>query len=114
MARLEFTRSTKLAAWERSGGSCEGCGRKLFPGDRREFDHRIPDGLRKDNGLENCQVLCGPCHDEKTPGDSRQISKAKRVKAKHEGAFRPKATLPGGKASGWKRKISGEWVRRDD
>ena len=29
------------------------------------------------------------------------------------GAARPKSALPGSKASGWKRKISGETVRRD-
>jgi 5-methylcytosine-specific restriction enzyme A len=54
------------------------------------------------------------CHRAKTKGDARQIAKAKRVKAKHEGAHRPRSTLAGGKGSKWKQKLTGEWVRRID
>ena len=114
MTRVEFTRAVKLFAWDRANGKCEECGRKLFPGDRKEYDHRIPDALRKDNSADNCQLLCGPCHRAKTTKDAGQIAKANRVRAKHNGAARPKSALPGSKASRWKRKISGETVRRDE
>ena len=114
MTRVEFSRTVKMATWDRAGGCCEECGRKLFPGDRKEYDHRIPDAIRKDNGAENCQLLCGPCHSAKTKKDRKQIAKANRVRAKHNGAKQTKHPLPGSKASGWKRKVSGEVVRRDE
>jgi 5-methylcytosine-specific restriction endonuclease McrA len=93
--RREFSNRTRLQAWERSGGKCEECGIKLQVGDRREYDHQIPCGLGGDNSLDNCVVLCGPCHSSKTTReDVPRIAKAKRVAAKHSGAWRPKRKIP--------------------
>ncbi|EDM70802.1 HNH nuclease [Roseobacter sp. AzwK-3b] len=114
MTRREFSNRTRFQAWERARGKCEECGVKLNVGDRREFDHRIPCGLGGDNSLENCVVLCAACHRDKTDTeDIPRIAKAKRVAAKHTGAFRPKSTIPGSKGSKWKRKMDGTVVRRD-
>jgi 5-methylcytosine-specific restriction enzyme A len=91
MARIEFSKKVRAAAFLRCGGNCEGCGMKLKRGEA-EFDHRIAYFLSQDSSLENCQVLCVPCHrgvGAKTADDQKIISKVKRTKAKHEGTFPP-------------------------
>lgn len=113
MKRDEFTRSVKLAAWDREDGKCEGCGRRIFPGDGPEYDHRIPAAQGGKATLKNCQVLCSPCHKLKTAGDMKTIAKSRSVRAAHVSAKVVKRPLPGSKASGWKHKISGGWERRD-
>ena len=111
-ARREFPKAVRLAAWERCKGHCEGCTAKLFPG-RFEFDHDIPDWLGGEPTLENCVVLCDPCHRSKTATvDIPRIAKAKRVRDAHLGIRKAKRPMPGSRQSKWKRKISGETVAR--
>lgn len=78
------------------------------------YDHILPDWLGGEPTLENAQVLCDPCHSEKTHGQDRpRINKTQRQHARHIEAKAPSRNpLPGSKASGWKRKMNGEWVRR--
>lgn len=112
--RLEFTGKVKAAAYQRCGGRCEGCGAEFQPGDRVEFDHIVPDALRKNASLENCQVFCSTCHLEKTKGDITRIAKAKRVEKKHNGTFRQtKRIVPGSKASRWKKPLNKPAVLRN-
>jgi 5-methylcytosine-specific restriction endonuclease McrA len=112
MARREFPTKVKVAAFQRSGGFCEGCGVKLTVG-KHHFDHRIPDGLGGEPTIENCVVLCLSCHGAKTASeDVPRIAKAKRQEANHVGARQSARPLPGGRNSGWKHKIGGGWVRR--
>jgi hypothetical protein len=61
------------------------------------FDHVIPDGIGGKNDLQNCAVLCVPCHGDKTARlDIPIIAKAKRVSDKHEGHRRPKGRIRSG------------------
>ena len=112
--RLEFTRATKLAAWERDRGRCRhGCGRKLRPGDRIEYDHIIRCEIEPDNSLENCQVLCGACHAYKTHQvDAPAAARSRSVRAAHIGAKTVKRPMRGNRNSRWKHKIDGTWVKR--
>lgn len=111
MTRREFSRSTKLAAWERSGGICDGCRQKIIG--VAEYDHLVADALDGEPTLANCQVLCSKCHRRKTSSvDVPAIAKGKRMEAKRSGLKRKGKPLPGTKASGWRHKISGEWVKR--
>ena len=112
MTRAEFSRRTKLKAWERAGGACETCGRKLYPGDRIEYDHRVTCEQGGDSSLENCALLCGPCHSEKTKQDAKVSAKSRSVRARHVGAAAPKAVVPGSRKSKWKRKANGRTVLR--
>lgn len=112
MKRPEFSRRTKLQAWDRCGGHCEKCGRKIRPGDGPEYDHLIPAELSGTADLDNCQVLCRWCHAEKTADDAHTIAKGRKVRARHANANTPKRQLPGGKGSRLKRKIGGGWVER--
>lgn len=112
--RQEFPKRVKIAAWNRCGGRCEGCGAKLFPG-HFAYDHRIADGLGGEPTAENCQVLCDNCHGAKTARDDvPAIAKAKRREASHIGAKAPSRTpLPCGRSSRWKRRMDGSVAPRD-
>lgn len=90
--RTEFSKKTMREAWGRSGKRCEGL---LASGERcnanlehkpHHFDHIVPDAIGGPNDLINCQVLCVPCHGEKTRKiDVPMIAKSKRVSDKHNG-----------------------------
>lgn len=74
--RREFSKRTKLEAWQRAKGCCEGegCGIKL-DGKRVEYDHVIADALGGEPTLANCRVLCVVCHLGKTRSDAGKIAK---------------------------------------
>jgi 5-methylcytosine-specific restriction protein A len=109
--RKEFSDRTRALAFQRANGKCDECGIRLQPG-RIAYDHVVPDGLTGDPGLNNCAVLCTTCHREKTRGDVGRIAKAKRQHARNIGAHKSRNPLPGGKHSPWKRKMTGQVVRR--
>lgn len=82
--RREFSKEVRRQALRRAGKKCEGCD-ALF-GVKFHFDHDIADGLGGEPTLENCKVLCHPCHDEKTrKHDIPLIAKTKRIQDKHNG-----------------------------
>jgi 5-methylcytosine-specific restriction protein A len=104
--RHEFPAKVKLAAWERCGGRCEKCTRKLYPGDIHH-DHRVPDSMGGEPILDNCQVLCRSCHCNKTSiEDIPAIAKGKRIRRKHLSIRGPR------KFRGWRRfDGSVKWAR---
>jgi 5-methylcytosine-specific restriction enzyme A len=105
--RREFPTKVKVAAFERCGGRCEGCGSHLSPG-KFAYDHALPDWLGGEPVLSNVQVLCSPCHSQKTHGEDRpRIQKAKNQRAKHLGAKTTARPIPGSKASGIRRRMNG-------
>lgn len=108
MSRREFKTTVKVAAFKRAKGKCETCGARLGGGLKTHYDHAIPDGLGGEPTLENCQVLCEPCHNEKTRKlDVPAIAKAKRIEAKRLGAIRPAGNIksPGFARSGKQPRI---------
>jgi len=113
--RAEFTRSTKLAAWERDRGRCVHCGKKLGPGDSIEYDHRIRNEIKPDNSLANCDTLCGPCHAFKTHKvDAPAAAKSRSVRAAYAGAKpTPRQVMPGSRASKWRKPLHGPAVLRN-
>ena len=120
MARQEFSKAVLRAALARAEGRCEGL---LTDGDRCpcllqvgrfHYDHIIPAALKEDASLENCQVLCRPCHAAKTVVDVDVIARVRRVRDRHSGIMDPhRRPLPGSKASPFKRLIGGGVIRRD-
>jgi 5-methylcytosine-specific restriction protein A len=63
--RREFSTKVRQAAYDRSKGRCEECGTK-FAGRTPEYDHVLSNFLGGEPTLQNCAVLCNPCHRRKT------------------------------------------------
>lgn len=109
--REEFSKRTRLEAWTRCGGRCEGCGAILRPG-HFDYDHHTPAAFGGRAVAENCRVLCKPCHGQKTYGrDIPAVAKSNRIRAHRAGIRRP-SRFPGAKNSRWKKKIDGTVVER--
>ena len=86
--RRDFPRKVKAAALARAAGKCERCKAVLKPREG-EVDHILPDILGGEPVLANAQVLCRPCHAEKTAADIQRTRKADRQRDKHSGAVKP-------------------------
>lgn len=111
--REEFSKRTKLEAFTRCRGRCEGagCGALLRPG-HFDYDHDKPAAFGGGATIENCRVLCLGCHRQKTSKrDIPAIAKTNRIRARQAG-LKKKSNFPGSKDSGWKKKMNGEVVRR--
>lgn len=91
--RREFPRKVKAAAHARAAGKCERCSAVLKPREG-EVDHILEDALGGEPVLANAQVLCRPCHAEKTADRIAKIRKADRQRDKASGAIRPKQSFP--------------------
>jgi 5-methylcytosine-specific restriction protein A len=92
----EFSKKVRSLAFARCSGNCEGCGAVLKVREG-EYDHVIPLALGGESTLENCQVLCRPCHRDpgaKTAEDVKRIARAKRTAAKHFGFEPEKQKIP--------------------
>jgi len=94
--RREFPKAVKREALKRAQKQCEGivggkrCECRLDTG-RFHFDHDIPDALGGEPVLENCVVLCIPCHAEKTgKQDIPRIAKTKRIRDRELGIRKPR------------------------
>ena len=113
MSRKEFSKKVRLEAYQRSGGNCEECSAKLYPG-KYDYDHVVPDTMGGLPTLENCRVLCTACHSRKTgTRDAPAIAKSNRVRAKHLGLkVKRGPPMPGSRRSKWKRKMDGSVVPR--
>lgn len=115
MKRREFTLKTKRAGFDRCKGFCELCDTYLLPG-TEQYDHITPAGLGGSNQLDNLQVLCWPCHSDKTHrkgGDRSKMYKADRQKKAHEGTKKRKGRpIPGSRDHYLKKKIDGTVERR--
>lgn len=131
--RKEFSRATRLAAWERANGQCEGMipletwmGDWWIPGAKNpmrrcnapidigcfHYDHVDPVFNSDDNSLSNCQCLCRPCHKAKTKQDVKAIAKVKRIRDKRIKALTSKRPMPGSRKDWRKRKMNGQIVDR--
>jgi 5-methylcytosine-specific restriction protein A len=91
MSRREFTKAVKRDAFLRANGACENpnCGARLSVG-KFHYDHDTPDGLGGEPTLDNCVVLCVPCHRAKTSKrDVPAIAKTKRIQDRNIGIRKP-------------------------
>ena len=111
--RRSLSTTQRLHLFLTAQGHCQACGWRLSPGTRWEVDHIIPLALGGSDQPDNLQVLCAACHGSKTAtADAPALSKAKRMQARHLGAARSKAVIPGSRRSGFKKKVNGEVIRR--
>ncbi|WP_460452234.1 HNH endonuclease [Alsobacter sp. SYSU BS001988] len=112
MSRRRYTTQERLAIFLRRLGHCARCGGRIRPGQRWDLDHVVPLALGGRDEPDNLQVVCAPCHRQKTRRDVSAVAKAKRIEARHWGAHRSPTPLPCGRASPWKRTLAGELTRR--
>ena len=111
MKRQEFSKRTKLQAWERDNGICGRCKLPIV-GERADFDHIIPDTFSHDCAVDNCMPVHIRCHRQKTSEeDIPRIAKSNRVRAKHLGISR-RSSFQTNRDGRWKRKMNGEIIRR--
>lgn len=114
-ARRRISAKERLAIFASAGGCCHWCRLKIDAGrERWDVDHVVALGLGGEDGGENLQPIHEACHRTKTGGgDAPAIAKAKRQEQRTTGVKRqPQATIPGSRATRWKRKIDGTVVRR--
>ncbi|QEE39023.1 MULTISPECIES: HNH endonuclease [unclassified Methylobacterium] len=112
--RRSLSGRRRLEVWEKTGGTCILCDRRI-------------DGVRERWIVENIRALelggmddidnMGPAHEacgrKKTLDDHARAAEAKRQKIRHLGAAVAARPLPGSRAGPLKRKVNGTVVRRD-
>ena len=116
MTRRRFAETKLEARLAEYDGRCDECGIKTGGAAGLEWDHITPLGLGGADEIENLRPLCRGCHRTvKTPDDIKKIRKARRLARRAAGIKKTSQyVLPGNRNSPWKRKASGEWVRRED
>jgi 5-methylcytosine-specific restriction enzyme A len=101
----------RLRVFNRYDGTCYLSGRKIRPGDKWEVEHIVA----LCNGGENREANLAPAlskpHRAKTAEDRRIKAKNDRTRKRHIGLRRP-SRFACSKNSRFKKKISGEVVRR--
>lgn len=104
----------RARVFARYDGVCQVTGRKIGPADLWDLDHEIAlinGGEHRENNLRPV-LRHGAAHRLKTATDMKTKAKIARVQGRHLSLSKSRALLPGGKASKWKKKISGEVVER--
>jgi hypothetical protein len=102
----------KVRVFERYNGICYLSGRKITAADKWDCDHKIALINRGENRENNLAPVLKDKHKEKTKKDVAIKSKNYQVKKKHLGV-KKRSSFPCSKSSPFKKKISGEVVRRD-
>ena len=79
----------KLRIFERCGGRCQRCTRKVGGADKFAYDHIVALANGGAHAEGNLQVLCAECHAMKTARDVSEKAAVARVRAKHLGIRKP-------------------------
>src|SRR5262245_5113897 len=95
-------------------GRCQcGCDRLIYVGEPWELEHRIALINGGQNIESNLIPLLREHHKSKTKTDLARKAKIYAIQKRHYGVRKPRGQpMPGTKASGWKKKLSGEVVKR--
>lgn len=100
----------KLRVWHCFGGVCQICFTKIPSGP--EYDHRVAIANGGTNAESNLVPVHPRCHKQKTATDVAEKSATYKTQLHHFGIKKPRRPMPGSRASGLKKKMSGEVVRR--
>lgn len=112
--RGRMSPSRRLRIYEAHKGLCCLCGLKIEAGQKWIVEHLRALELGGEDAESNMAPAHESCAIEKTRGDHHRAAKAKRVKARHIGIRKRKGPpIPGSRDSGWKRKMDGTLIRRD-
>ena len=109
--RKPLSAKQKMQMFLAHAGTCCVCGEKI-DGVRESWDEHVsPLWLDGDNSAENRAPAHERCARQKTAKEAGERAKGRSVAEKHFGA-RVKSKMPGSRGSKWKKKLSGETVRR--
>lgn len=113
MRRKSISPTKRLNLFKEKRGVCHICGGKVQAGEAWELSHVIPLKLGGGDDETNWDVAHKKCHRDVTANtDIPNIAKAKRREAKHIGIKKAKGRpLPGTRASGIRKRMSGEVER---
>jgi len=115
MTRRNMSTSRRARIFQAADGICHICNQPIDgTRDRWEVEHVIALEISRDDSDENLRPAHYRCHKEKTKEDAAIIAKCKRVEAKHNGTFRTRNPMPGGRGDKRKRKVGGRVVLRDE
>ena len=109
----EFTDLTKAKAFARANGKCEICG-FILKKNNRHYDHIKPVEMGGKSDLDNCRLLCIPCHQGKTAEEDTPVITRNNKQMKTNAGFKKRKYPPmsGTIDSGWKHKMNNTWERR--
>ena len=113
MTRRQFSARAKAYRLLEFNGRCADCECKVGGAAGLDWDHIVPLELGGEDEIDNLQPLCKVCHKAKTRGDVQAIRKAERMRQREAGIKRTvRSTIPGSKASEFKRKLDGTVEKR--
>lgn len=112
--RKPLTPKQKLKLFVDKGGVCCLCGGKIDSVRDAWDEHVIPLIDGGGNEIENRDVAHAKCAQGKTSKEASSRSRLRKAGQRHFGAKKKAkgAPMPGTKASGWKKKMDGSWVKR--
>ncbi len=112
--RKPLTTLQRAKLFAQHGGVCCLCGVPIKAVESWIDEHMIPLSQGGGNELENRRPVHVKCARAKTREDARTLSNERQEYARKVNAKVSKRPMMGSIASGWKRKMDGTWVRRDD
>ena len=113
--RPRLSSTDRLRLFRLHGETCHICSQPIDGVRQRwEIEHVLSRGMigAAADTDENMRPAHASCHKGKTAVDADELARAKRREGKHFGAHRPQHVMPGSRASGFKRCMSGRTVRR--
>lgn len=110
MTRRRISTRERVDIFQRNGGVCHLCQGRITSGEAWEVSHDTPLEMGGADEGDNLKPAHAKCHRIRTATvDVPQIRKAQRREAKHIGAKAPSRNpLPGSKASGIRKRMSGK------
>lgn len=84
----------KLRIWERENGRCYLTGKKIRPGDKFEYEHKIALSLGGEHRESNIFLALTAPHKIKSASDRRAKAKTDRTRQKHLGIAGAKKKIP--------------------
>src|SRR5262245_27233848 len=103
----------RLRVFEREGGKCHKCTRKIAAGEKWTCEHVkavINGGANRE---ANLACTCANCLPGKNAADVAEKAAVAKTRKAHLGIRRASRPIPGSRASGWKRHMDGTVTRRD-
>lgn len=110
--RRSLTPNQRAKLFEKHGGVCYLCTRRIAAGEKWIDEHVNPREISADDSAENRRPVHVECAKTKTRADHKTIAKVKRVRNKHLGLGRGLSRFAGSKDGRYKKKINGTVVDR--